>query len=65
MSNTTPPPTLCSQESACAKAAQAIRYLADNYPECAGLEAQDPYQKAVHEAAEREVRGAYEDALRE
>jgi hypothetical protein len=42
-----------------------MRYLADNYPECAGSEALDPYQDAVHEAAIRGDRADYEEALRE
>jgi hypothetical protein len=46
-------------------AAKAIRYLAENYPECGGAEALDPYRDAVHEAAVAEDRGAYEEALRE
>ena len=47
------------------KAAQAMRYLAETYPECGGLEALDPYQEAVHQAAIAEDRSAYEEALRE
>lgn len=47
------------------RAARAIKYLAENFPECGGHEALDPYQDAVHEAAVREDRGAYEEALRE
>jgi hypothetical protein len=65
MSKTASPPLLWSQEWACEKAAQAIRYLAQNYPECGGLEALDAYQEAVHEAAIAVDRGAYEEALRE
>lgn len=64
MNETVSPPVLWSQEWAMEKAAQAIRYLAENYPECGGLEALDPYQDAVHEAAVAEDRGAYEEALR-
>lgn len=62
---TTSPPVLWSNEWAYEKAAQAMRYLAENYPECGGLEALDTYQEAVHEAAVAEDRGAYEEALRE
>jgi hypothetical protein len=60
---TTSPPILWGQEWAYEKAAQAIRYLAENYPECGGLEALDLYQEAVHEAAVAEDRGAYQEAL--
>jgi hypothetical protein len=42
-----------------------VHCLAQNYPECGGLEALDSYQEAVHEAAIAEDRGAYEEALRE
>jgi hypothetical protein len=62
---TTPPPFLWCQEWAYEKAAQAVRYLAENYPECGGLEALDPYHDAVHEAAVGEDRKAYEESLRE
>lgn len=62
---TTSPPVLWPNEWAYEKAAQAMRYLAENYPECGGLEALDTYQEAVHEAAVAEDRGAYEEALRE
>ena len=58
-------PILWSNEWAYEKAAQAMRYLAENYPECGGLEALDTYQEAVHEVAVAEDRGAYEEALRE
>jgi hypothetical protein len=54
-----------SQEWAMQKAAHAMRYLAENYPECGGLEALDGYQEAVHEAAVAEDRAEYEEALRE
>ncbi len=53
-----------SNEWAYEKAAQAVHYLAGNYPECGGSEALDPYQEAVHQAAIAEDRGAYEEALR-
>ena len=65
MNETMSPPLLWSQEWALEKAAQAIRYLAEFYPECGGLEALDPYQDAVHQAAVKEDRGAYEEALRD
>jgi hypothetical protein len=61
----TSPLVLWSQAWALQKAAQAIHYLAQNYPECGGLEALDPYHDGVHEAAGAEDRGAYEQALRE
>jgi hypothetical protein len=61
----TSPPLVWSQEWAYEKAAQAMRYLAENYPECGGLEVLDPYHDAVHDAAVAEDRGAYEEALRE
>lgn len=64
MKTTTPPVLLWSQEWAYEKAALAMRYLAQNYPECGGLEALDAYQEAVHEAAIAEDRAAYEEALR-
>jgi hypothetical protein len=64
MSKTASPPVLWSNEWAYEKAAQAMRYLAENYPECGGLEALDGYQEAVHEAAVAEDWGAYEEALR-
>jgi hypothetical protein len=65
MSKTVSPPILWSQGWAYEKAAQAMRYLAEHYPECGGLEALDPYHDAVHEAAIAEDQGAYEEALRE
>jgi hypothetical protein len=65
MRRTTSLPALWRQEWAYEKATQAIRYLADNYPECGGLEALDSYQEAVHEAAITEDPCAYEEALRE
>jgi hypothetical protein len=46
MSKTASPPVLWSQEWAYEKAAQAIHYLAQTYPECGGLEALDPYHDA-------------------
>ena len=64
MSRAASPPVLWSQESAHEKAVQAVRYLAENYPECGGTEALDPYRDAVHEAAIREDWAGYMDALR-
>lgn len=65
MSKTASPPVQWSQEWAYEKAAQAMRYLAENYPECGGLATLDPYHDVVHEAAVAEDREAYEEALRE
>jgi len=64
---TTSPPAqgTWSQEWAMEKAAQAMRFLAQHFPEAGGLEVLDPYQEAVHEAAVAEDRGVYEEALRE
>lgn len=64
---TTSPPVQVpwSNEWAYEKAAQAMRYLATHYPECASLEALDSYQEAVHQAATAEDRDGYEEALRE
>jgi hypothetical protein len=62
---TTSASVLWSQEWAYEKPAQAMRYLAENYPECGDLEALDGYQEPVHEAAVAEDRGAYQEALRE
>jgi len=64
MSREASPPVLWSQESAYEKAVQAVRYLAENYPECGGTEALDPYHDAVHEVAAREDWDGYVDALR-
>jgi hypothetical protein len=44
-------------------AAGAVYYLAQNYPE--GVDAANPYQQAVNEAAARGDREAYKQALRE
>ena len=65
MSETAFPPVLWSQEWALEKAAQAMRYLAEFYSECGGLEALDPYHDAVHDAVVAEDRDVYEEALRE
>ena len=58
------PPVLWSQRPADERAGQAVRYLAENYPECGGTEVLGPYYDAMHEAAAREVWDGYEDALR-
>ena len=58
------PPVLWSQKLADERAGQAVRYLAENYPECGGGETLDPYHDAVHEAASREDWDGYEEALR-
>jgi hypothetical protein len=44
-------------------ASRAVYYLAQNYPE--GVDAADPYQAAVNEAAAKGDREAYAKALRE
>ena len=41
-----------------------VRYLAENYPECGGIEALDSYHDAEYEAAAREDWDGYVDALR-
>jgi hypothetical protein len=64
MSRAASPPLLWSQQSAYETAVQAVRHLAENYPECGGIEALDPYHDAVHEAAAREDWDGYVDALR-
>ena len=46
------------------KAADALRWLAANYPECAGSEALHPHQDAAHAAAVAGDVGAYLEALR-
>ena len=56
--------SLWSQRLADERARQAVRYLAENYPECGGTEALDPYHVAVHEAAIREDWDGYLEALR-
>ncbi len=65
MRATTSPPVPWDQEWAYEKAAQAIHFLAENFPECGGSEALDSYREAVHQAAVREDRDAYKEALRE
>jgi len=51
-------------EWAAEKAAEALRYLGRNYPECAASEALREHEKAVHEAAMRAHEDAYLEALR-
>ncbi len=46
------------------RAAVAMRYLAEHYPECGGSEALHPHQDAAHEAAVSGDREAYLEALR-
>jgi hypothetical protein len=46
------------------KAAEAMRYLAVNYPECSGSEALHPHQDAAHAAAVAGDEAAYLEALR-
>ena len=52
-------------EWAAARAAEALRYLGRNFPECLGnLRALDEHEEAAHEAAMRGERDAYLEALR-
>jgi hypothetical protein len=51
-------------QRAAARAVQAIRYLAQHYPECAGRPLLDPHRDAVHGAAVDEDMAGYEEALR-
>jgi hypothetical protein len=47
------------------RAAEALRYLSRNYPECLeNLRALDEHEEAAHEAAMRGDRDAYLEALR-
>jgi hypothetical protein len=56
--------TALDVEWAATKAAAAMRYLAERYPESAGAEVLHPYQDAAHEAAVAGDREAYLEALR-
>ena len=52
-------------EWAAEKAAEALRYLGRNYPECLeNLRVLDEHETAAHEAAMRGDRGAYLESLR-
>ena len=52
-------------EWAATKAAEALRYLGRNYPECLeNLRVLDEHETAAHEAAMPGDRGAYLEALR-
>ena len=52
-------------EWAAQKAAEALRYLGRNYPECLeNLRVLDEHEEAAHEAAMRDDRDAYLEALR-
>ena len=51
-------------EWAAERAAEAMRYLAANYPECSASEELHPHQEAAHEASLVEDRGGYLEALR-
>ncbi len=46
------------------KAAAAMRYLAERYPECAGSEALHAHQDAAHQAAVSGDQEAFLEALR-
>jgi len=52
-------------EWAARKAAEALRYLGRNYPECLeNLRVLDEHEETAHEAAMRGDRGAYLESLR-
>ena len=51
-------------EWAAERASEAMRFLAEHYPECGGSEALHPHQDAAHEAAVIGDRDAYLQALR-
>lgn len=51
-------------EWAAERAAEAMRFLAEHYPECAGAEELHPHQDAAHEGAVEGDREAYVQALR-
>jgi hypothetical protein len=59
-----PAPVLWEPQRAAAQAEQAIRYLAQHYPGCAGLPVLDPHRDAVVGAAVDEDMAGYEEALR-
>ena len=46
------------------RASEALKFLAEHYPESSGSPELHPHQDAVHEAAIVEARGAYLEALR-
>lgn len=46
------------------RASEALKYLAEHYPESGGSEALHPYQDAAHEAAVNRDRNEYLEALR-
>ena len=46
------------------RAAEAMRYLAANYPECSGAPELHPHQDAAHESAIEGDEEAYLEALR-
>ncbi len=52
-------------EWAAERAAEAMRYLAENYPECSAAPELHPHQEAAHEAAVVDHRGAYLEAPRQ
>jgi len=52
-------------EWAAERAAEALRYLGTNYPECLNaMRGLDEHEAAAHEAAMRGDRGAYLESLR-
>ena len=52
-------------ERAAQLAAEALRWLGRNYPECVASEVLREHEKAAHEAAMRGDRDAYLEALRD
>jgi hypothetical protein len=54
----------CDTEWAAERASQALRWLAEYFPECAGSAALHPHQDAAHEAGVAGDRDAYLEALR-
>jgi hypothetical protein len=57
---------LWDTEWAAEKAAEALRYIGRNYPECLeNLRVLDEHETAANEAAMRGDRGAYLEALRD
>jgi len=51
-------------EKAAQLAADALRYLGRNYPECSGSETLRPYEEAAHDAAMDADEERYKAALR-
>ena len=51
-------------EWASRRAQEALKWLANNYPECAGSDALTPYEDAAYAAARENDRERYLEALR-